>query len=104
MIDYNKYIDNAWDDSFDNRDDVVPTLLPNWDHSPRSGLKTPIFVNTTPTNWEKLVSKFNDKICHKKNKMAIIRAWNEWGEGNYIEPDLKYGKGYIDVLSKYLKK
>lgn len=103
LIDYRKYINNAWDDSFDFRDDVVPTLLPNWDHSPRSGLKTPIFINTTPSNWEKLVEKYNKKISCKSNKLVIIRAWNEWGEGNYIEPDLKNGTGYLDVLRKYLK-
>jgi hypothetical protein len=27
-----------------------------------------------------------------------LKSWNEWGEGNYMEPDLKYGKGYIKAL------
>lgn len=103
LVDYKKYIESAWDYSFDSKEDVIPTLLPNWDHSPRSGLKTPIFVNTTPDNWDILVNKFNSQIKKKKNKIAIIRAWNEWGEGNYIEPDLKYGTGFLDVLHKYLK-
>lgn len=104
LIDYVKYIKNAWDYSFDSRNDVIPTLLPNWDHSPRSGLKTPIFINTTPDNWNKLVSKFDKEITNKDNRMVMLRAWNEWGEGNYIEPDQKYGKAYLDVLRKYLKK
>ena len=30
-------------------------------------------------------------------------SWNEWGEGNYVEPDLKYGHGYLDVLREELK-
>jgi len=29
-------------------------------------------------------------------------SWNEWAEGNYVEPDLKYGTGYLDVLRKNL--
>lgn len=30
----------------------------------------------------------------------MIKSWNEWGEGNYMEPDLKYGRGYINALRK----
>lgn len=32
----------------------------------------------------------------------MLRAWNEWGEGNYIEPDLKYGHGWIQAVRKAL--
>lgn len=30
----------------------------------------------------------------------MLKSWNEWGEGNFMEPDLKYGKGFIEALSK----
>jgi len=33
----------------------------------------------------------------------MLKSWNEWGEGNYMEPDLKYGTKYIDILAKYTK-
>lgn len=39
----------------------------------------------------------------KKNtnrQVCFLKSWNEWGEGNYMEPDLKYGKGYIYALRK----
>ena len=34
----------------------------------------------------------------------MIKSWNEWGEGNYLEPDQKYGKGYIHELRKAINK
>lgn len=32
----------------------------------------------------------------------IIESWNEWAEGNYMEPDLKFGTGYLDALRNEL--
>lgn len=41
-------------------------------------------------------------ISQKENKVVFLKSWNEWGEGNYMEPDLKYGHGYIDALREEL--
>ena len=30
--------------------------------------------------------------------MVFLKSWNEWGEGNYMEPDLKFGRGYLEAL------
>ena len=32
--------------------------------------------------------------------MVFLKSWNEWGEGNYMEPDLRFGKGYIKALKE----
>ena len=39
----------------------------------------------------------------KKEKIIFLKSWNEWGEGNYLEPDLKHGKKYIHILAQCLK-
>lgn len=38
----------------------------------------------------------------EEENLVFIKAWNEWGEGNYLEPDLKYGKDYLKVLRSQL--
>ena len=42
------------------------------------------------------------KKCVKSKKnndnLIFLKSWNEWGEGNYMEPDLKYGMSYINTL------
>ena len=34
--------------------------------------------------------------------IGIINAWNEWGEGMYVEPDLKFGHGYLDAIREVI--
>jgi len=83
----------------------IPTIIPRWDHSPRSGSKGFILTGSTPELFKKHVKKVLRIIKEKppENQIAILKSWNEWGEGNYIEPDLKYGTQYLEVLSESLK-
>lgn len=41
---------------------------------------------------------------NSEHKIAFLMSWNEWAEGNYVEPDLKYGHGYLDVLREMIVK
>ncbi len=84
----------------DTLENVYPSIIPNWDHSPRSGSKGHIFHNSTPTYFKTHVKDVLKSISHKKkeHQIVLLRSWNEWGEGNYIEPDLKYGTQYLEAL------
>lgn len=80
-----------------------PTIISGWDNSPRSGMKGTILTNYTPNTFKKHLKKIK-RISDTKNRNKIIflRAWNEWAEGNHMEPDLKFGHQFLDVLKNVL--
>ena len=103
IFSYEKMIKNFIGDE-EAIEDVYPTIIPNWDHTPRSGNRGYLYHNSTPALFKKHVEVVLNHINHKKNKIVFLKSWNEWGEGNYMEPDLRYGKGYIHALKDAILK
>lgn len=98
LFQYEDSIKAYLDESDDSRENVIPSIIPNFDHSPRSGANGYIVEGSTPELFEKHASRVLSLVQSKQNKIIMLRSWNEWGEGNYLEPDLKYKDGYIRAL------
>lgn len=83
---------------------ILPCIYPNWDHSARSGKLATMFRNAKPSVWGDFCKQIFKKSSAKtpQENIVFIKSWNEWGEGNYLEPDRKYGRGYIDNLREAL--
>lgn len=82
--------------------DLIPSLFPNWDHSPRSGSGSTVIENATPENFDRHVRRACKILeARQGEKLCFLKSWNEWGEGNYVEPDLRFGHGFLDVIRKY---
>ena len=85
--------------------ETYPMLLPNWDNSPRSKEKGFLFTNSSPENFahevKKAVTFANNNL--DKNKFVIIKSWNEWAEGNHLEPCQKWGNAYLKQLKDQLE-
>lgn len=82
-----------------------PGVCPSWDNSARRPPgQAIIFRNTSPdlfTDW--LIAKtraFNPGTGDAN--LIFINAWNEWAEGNHLEPCLAHGHGWLDALSQGL--
>ena len=75
-----------------------------WDNTPRISTGR-IFDNYSPEQFymlNKIIVEWTSKNYNKDNKFIFINAWNEWGEGSYLEPDERYGYASINSLSKAL--
>lgn len=92
---YHQFVSNL-----EKNEDVIPTLIPNWDHTPRSGKGGYLYYNSTPELFQKHSEEILNIVKAKNNshKLCFLKSWNEWGEGNYMEPDLKYGHGFLTAL------
>ncbi|MBQ2912598.1 MAG: glycoside hydrolase family 99-like domain-containing protein [Bacteroidales bacterium] len=84
---------------------IYPTIIPNWDHTPRSGNFGTCFNNCTPDLFKDHVNYMLSVIRHKQtpNQVLFLKSWNEWGEGNYMEPDIRYGDAHIRTLKRCLE-
>lgn len=80
--------------------DDFPIALPNWDNTPRSGARGLVFNNATPELFRKHLKEAIKRVAKNKNSKQIIflKAWNEWAEGNYVEPDQRWGRAWLEVI------
>ncbi len=88
-----------------DKERVYPTIVPNWDHTPRSGRFGRVFQDATPELFGKHIEQIFSHLDHKdqEDRIVFLKSWNEWGEGNYVEPDMKYGHGYLDAIRHKVK-
>lgn len=81
-----------------------PCVTPSWDNSPRRKNSFFAFKNSSPSffgKWLKsVIAKFQP--YSKEENLIFINAWNEWAEGNHLEPDQKWGRQYLDEIRMIL--
>lgn len=84
------------------KNDVIPSISPNWDHTPRSGAHSVVLVDPQPKYFEKVAKRAIEVVKNKpkEEQVVFVASWNEWAEGNYMEPDMEIGKGYINALRR----
>ena len=83
-------------------EDIVPVLYPNWDNTARRKMGAMVLHEATPEQFYLHCKEVFSLMRGKKNRVVFLKSWNEWGEGNYMEPCLRYGHGYINALRRAL--
>ncbi|HQE80320.1 MAG TPA: glycoside hydrolase family 99-like domain-containing protein [Syntrophorhabdaceae bacterium] len=91
-----------------NQENVFPCVIPSWDNTPRRKKGALVLHDSSPEIYAKWLDVEIKRVINrdKDKRIVFINAWNEWGEGNYLEPDLKFGRGYLnatkDIVERYL--
>ena len=98
-----KYFVTPEEDKIEN---VFPSIIPGWDHTARSGREGLVLTNSTPEYFGKHVKEVVEIVENKEpeHKIIFLKSWNEWAEGNYMEPDLRWGKSYLEMPKKHIVK
>ncbi len=84
--------------------DEFRTVFVDYDDSPRRGIRALITRGSTPKKFGKSLKAVIQKSKGEGNNYVFINAWNEWGEGNYLEPDEKYKYSYLNQIKLILNK
>jgi len=76
-------------------------VCPGWDNTPRLGKNSYVYINNSPRGYQEwLKNAIQDTVARFEDpgdRLVFINAWNEWGEGAYLEPDEKYGYAYLEA-------
>lgn len=84
--------------------EAYPCVYPNWDNTPRKGRKGLVLANSTPALFEKHVKEAVTALGDRadEHKLVFLKSWNEWAEGNHLEPDSKWGMQYLQALKRVI--
>ena len=105
IIDLHKWIQNQ--SYIDNQTfRVFKGCFPHWDNSPRKAYSYgSVFLmdNDDFYNWLTGIIHWTRKHHSLREQYVYINAWNEWGEGAYLEPDVRYGYASLNCVRKALE-
>ena len=99
--------DKAWKNILDMKprdDKMIPGAFVDWDNTPRYKKLASVFRGVTPEKFKYYLSRQiqNAKRVYRKD-IIFMFAWNEWGEGGYLEPDEKNGYKMLDAIKSALE-
>lgn len=77
-----------------------PSIIPNWDTTPRLGSRGLVLHDSTPELFRKHIREVFSKVkkIDSEFRIVFVKSWNEWAEGNYLEPDRYFKRKYLEVL------
>lgn len=81
-------------------------IMPMWDNTARRNHKGMIFQGSTPKlykKWLKDIIQEQKERDDLDDRLLFVNAWNEWGEGAYLEPDKKYGYAYLNATREAIE-
>ena len=96
------YLDVVSDPPAHLRGPIFPGISPNWDNTPRLGRGGVVATGSTPERFAAHVRRGIElaSTLPRDEQVLVIKSWNEWAEGNYLEPDREFGLGRLEALAR----
>jgi lipopolysaccharide biosynthesis protein len=84
------------------RHPIYPCVYVGWDNTPRRGKNAVVITGGSPQRFGDRVQDAIRSVLHREpdHRLVFINAWNEWAEGNHLEPDQRYGLQYLEALQQ----
>jgi lipopolysaccharide biosynthesis protein len=82
---------------------VFRTVVPSWDNAARTGPRCTALLDGTPANYESWLRGAVDATVRERQsseRLVFINAWNEWAEGCHLEPDQRFGHGFLEATRR----
>ncbi|RYZ08852.1 MAG: glycosyl hydrolase [Myxococcales bacterium] len=83
-----------------------PCVTPAWDNSARRApsRSANVWIGSTPALYERWLRTTLERFTPfgPDEDFVIVNAWNEWAEGNHLEPDRKWGRAYLEATRRAL--
>lgn len=99
---YPDYVTHMQNRDFKYKANEYPGISPGWDNAARRTREATIFTGSTPQDYARWLKDITEKY-KDKDTYLFINAWNEWAEGNHLEPCHKWGRQYLEETAKILK-
>ena len=81
-----------------------PSVMAAWDNEARKPGRGHVFQNATPAlfyRWLQAACNWSQNNNDPGANLVFINAWNEWGEGTYLEPDRRFGYAFLSAVAAY---
>ncbi|MCC7359770.1 MAG: glycoside hydrolase family 99-like domain-containing protein [Anaerolineales bacterium] len=80
----------------------IPSVMVGWDNTPRRGREAVIVINSDPAVFERTLRTVIEGVQGQPpaERLVFVNAWNEWAEGNHLEPDLKFGLQFLEAMQR----
>jgi lipopolysaccharide biosynthesis protein len=97
-VDYADYVARPYDDRIEGT--TYPVALSNWDNTPRSRERGFVLTDSDPDRFRVHLERCLASVAHHppERRLVFLKSWNEWAEGNYVEPDARYGRGWLEAI------
>lgn len=82
----------------------LPCVVPDWDNTPRAGRLGVVWHGSTPERFGAHLGAALSQVAPRpaEHRLVFLKSWNEWAEGNYLEPDSRFGTAYLETVAAQL--